>query len=135
MTRLTRCIGWTALVAVAMVAVVVAGCGGSSGGVVPAQTGCITGVVNHAGTGLPLGDIKVSAGGVETTTNADGSFNLCGVAPGDRQIVFTPSPARDLIMPPPNAPIMVQVVAGQTTALAGSILLIDGPDVPPAPPV
>lgn len=134
MTRLTRCIGWTALVVVAMVAVVVVGCGGSSEPVVPTQTGSITGTVKHAGTGLPLGGIAVTAGGVATNTNADGSFKLNGVRPGNQEVVVTPSAARDLILPPPNNPIMATVVAGQTTTLPGTILLMDGPDAPPEPP-
>ncbi len=134
MTRLTRCIGWTALVVVAMAAVVVAGCGGDGGSVLPAQTGCITGVVNHAGTGLPLGGIAVTAGGIATTTAADGTFTVCGVPLGDQQVVFTPAPERDLIMPPPNDPIVVRVVAGQTAALPGTVLIMDGPDLPPEPP-
>jgi len=136
MTRLTRCIGWTALVVVAMAAVVVAGCGGGgdSEGVVDPQTGAITGTVLHAGTGLPLGGIAVTAGGVTANTKADGSFTLNGVAPGNHQVVITPAPARDLILPPPNTPITVRVVAGQTTALPGTVLLMDGPDAPPEPP-
>lgn len=136
MTRLTQRIGWITLAVVAMAAVVVAGCGGSggSGGIVDPQTGAITGTILHAGTGLPLGGIAVTAGGVTANSDANGNFRLDGVAPGNRQVVVTPAPERDLILPPPNTPITAHVVAGQTTALAGNILLIDGPDAPPAPP-
>ncbi len=99
------------------------------------QTGSISGTLTHAGTGLPLGGIVVTAGGVTGTSDANGNFRLNGVAPGDRQVVVTPAPERDLIMPPPNDPIIVNVVAGQVSSLPGTILLIDGPDAPPAPPV
>ena len=136
MTRLTRRIGWTTLVVVAIAAVIVAGCGGGNGGgaVVNPETGSIAGTVMHAGTGLPLGGISITAGGVTTTSDANGAFTLNGVAPGNRQVVVTAAAERDLILPPPNAPIMVRVVAGQTTQLPGNILLMDGPDAPPAPP-
>ena len=136
MTRLTQRIGWITLVVVAMAAVVVAGCGGDGdgGGMVDPQSGAITGTIVHAGTGLPLGGIAVTAGGVTANTDANGNFRLSGVAPGNRQVAVTPAAERDLILPPPNTPIMVRVVAGQTTTLAGQILLIDGPDAPPAPP-
>jgi len=136
MTRLTRCIGWTALVVLTMAAVVLAGCGGSSsGGIIDPQTGSISGTLTHAGTGLPLGGIAVTAGGVNTTSNANGNFRLDGVAPGNREVVITPAPERDLILPPPNDPIVVNVVAGQVSPLPGTILLIDGPDAPPEAPV
>ncbi len=135
MTRLTRCIGWTALVVLAIAAVVLAGCGGSGGGIIDPQTGSISGTLTHAGTGLPLGDITVTAGGVTVNTDANGNFRLDGIAPGSRQVVITPAPDRDLILPPPNDPIVVTVVAGENSGLPGPVLLIDGPDVPPAPPV
>ena len=134
MMRLTRCAGWAAMAVVAIAAITVVGCGGGGTPVV-ANTGTITGLILHAGTGLPLGGIPVSAGGVQTTTNNNGQFTLSGVPAGQQTVNVNPPPERDLILPPSVGPIVVNVQAGQTTALGQPILLIDGSDAPPDPPV
>ncbi|MCD6361894.1 MAG: carboxypeptidase regulatory-like domain-containing protein [Armatimonadetes bacterium] len=137
MMTLTRCAGWTAIAVVAIAAIAVVGCGGSDGdgGGQTQNTGTITGTVVHGGTGQPLGGINVAAGGVTTTTDANGNFTLRNVPVGQQVLTISADPARDLILPPPADPIVVQVQDGQTTHLTAPILMIDGPDAPPAPPV
>lgn len=139
MVKVKRCVGWTVVVGIALGALVVAGCGG--GGAVDgdgqpvAQTGSISGTVVHAGTGLPLGGIQVTAGGVTTTTANDGSFTLTGVPVGTHTLTITPDPNRDLALPPlPEGADQVDVTEGENTQLEAPIVLIDAPDVPPDPP-
>ncbi len=135
MTRLTRCAGWAALVVIAVAAIAVAGCGGGSeGSGFGPSTGNISGSLVHAGSGLGLGGITISAGGVTTTTDASGNFTLSGVPVGQQTVAINPNPDRDLVLPPPADAIVVQVSDGQTSTLPDPVLLIDGPDAPPTPP-
>lgn len=138
MLKAKRCVGWTVVVGVAVGALVVAGCGGGGGGGGGGQpapnTGSISGTLLHAGTGLPLGGIQVAAGGVTTTTAANGTFTLTGVPVGTHTLTITPDPNRGLALPPGADNIQVDVQDGQTTLLPAPILLIDAPDLPPNPP-
>ncbi len=132
MTRLVRYAGWAAVAVLTVAAIVCAGCGGD--GVTPAaNTGSITGVIAHAGTGQGLGGITVSAGGVTTTTNADGQFTLSNVPAGNQVLTITIPPDRDLVLPP-YGDIVVNVRQGQNANLPLPILVIDGIETPPNPP-
>lgn len=135
MTRLTRCAGWAAIAVVAIAAIVVAGCGDGGGDGLGPTTGSISGTIIHAGTGLPLGGIQVTAGGVTTTTNSSGQFTLSGVPQGSQTVTITIDPDRDLALPPGSGSIVVNVQPGQNTPLPSPVLVIDGPDMPPDPPV
>jgi len=132
MTRLARCAGWTAIAVVTMAAITVAGCGGGTPAPA-ANTGSISGTIAHASTGQGLGGITVSAGGVTTTTDANGNFRLNNVPVGNQVVTITIPADRDLVLPP-YGPIVVNVQQGQNTPIALPILLIDGPDAPPQPP-
>lgn len=131
MTRLTRCAGWAAIAVVTIAAITVVGCGGGTPAPA-ANTGSISGTIAHADGGQGLGGITVSAGGVTTTTNADGSFTLNNVPIGNQVLTITIPADRDLVLPPYDT-ISVPVQQGQTTVLL-PILLIDDTDPIPDPP-
>lgn len=130
MMRLTRCAGWAAIAVVAIAAITVVGCGGGGGGG-QVNTGSITGTIVHAGTGLGLGGITVAAGGITTTTGADGRFTLNNVPVGQRVVTITIPADRGLVLPPMPGNIEVVVRDGQTTDMGLPILLVD--DTPPVP--
>lgn len=52
-------------------------------------TGTLTGVVRDAGTGAPLVDALVSAGGIHTASGFDGSYRIDGLAAGTQRVVVT----------------------------------------------
>lgn len=77
--------------ATSLAAVMLAACGGgggsSSGGSTPPPsnntgTGTVNGVVTDSSTGARLQGVTVSAGGQTTTTDAQGTFTLSGLAAG-----------------------------------------------------
>jgi hypothetical protein len=53
---------------------------------IPAQTGSIAGVVREAGSGAPLANVSVSAGGWENTTDAQGRFRFSSQDPGAKRV-------------------------------------------------
>jgi len=133
MMTIGRCAGLTALALVAVAAFGLVGCDGDGGGVTPAQTGSVSGTIVHAGTGLPLGGVQVSIGGMTATTNASGEFIVNGVAVGQQVVGIQVDPDRGLVVPP-GVDLTVTVAGGQTTQLAAPVNLIDAVDVPPSPP-
>lgn len=130
MMTFRRSAGLAALLTVG--AMLLVGCGGGDGGE-GAQTGRITGVVQHAATQLGLGDVEVSVGNVSTRTASDGSFTLNNVPAGQRTVVVTAAAERGLVLPP-GVDLTVTVQGGETTALSAPIQMIDAADVPPDPP-
>jgi len=133
MMTIGRCAGLTALALLAVAAFALVGCGGGGEGVTPAQTGSVSGTIVHAGTGLPLGDVQITVGGISATTNASGQFTVNGVPIGLQVVTIQVDPDRGLVVPP-GVDLSVTVVGGQTTQLAAPINLIDAVDVPPSPP-
>lgn len=133
MTKTRRCAGLVALTFVAAaVMLIAAGCGGGDGGGQPAATGSVSGTIIYAASGDPLGGIRVSVGGISTTTSANGQFTLNGVPAGQQVLQVQADQARDLAVPP-GVPMAVNVTAGQTTQVP-PILMVDDVDSPPAPP-
>lgn len=133
MMTFKRSAGLTALVLIIAGGLVLAGCGGGDGGVLPSATGTISGTIVHAATGQPLGQITVTAGGRSTQTNANGTFNLQGVPAGTQVLTITADPSRGLALPP-GVDLTVNVPDGGTVQLPAPIQLIDAVDVPPNPP-
>ncbi|MGD9495452.1 MAG: carboxypeptidase regulatory-like domain-containing protein [Armatimonadota bacterium] len=130
MMKIGRCAGLTAVMAVTIGAVLMAGCGGGDGG---ATTGSISGTIVYAPNGQPLGGISVSAGGRTTTSRSDGTFLLKKVPAGAQTLTVEADPNRGLAVPP-GADLSVTVQAGQTVDLGSAIVLIDVADLPPSPP-
>jgi hypothetical protein len=80
----------------------------------PADTGSLTGQVVSQDLGLPLGDLIVTAGGVQTITDANGYFTLHPVTSGSHTLVaisingsFKPFQAKTLIAPDKVTPVEV----------------------------
>ncbi len=133
MTSISRSAGLICITLVVAAALVVAGCGGDG---VPADMGTITGTVIHADTGAGLGDIRVSAGGVETRTahrpgDRVGTFRLERVPEGSYTLNTTlkveADPERNLHAVP--SPDPVTVVPGETIEIR--ILMVH--ELPPDP--
>ena len=122
------------LAALAIVAVV--GCGGGGGGgggPTPAQTGSVSGEVrNFYPPNEGLGNVTVTVGGQNAVSDANGRFQVTGIAPGRHTLTITPPSW--LAVPPGTETISVDVLAGQDTELTDAIMLIDSADLPPAPP-
>jgi hypothetical protein len=133
MMRTRRFSGTVALMTLAAAAMILAGCGGGGDGVETAQTGTVTGTINYAGTGAPLGGIEVSIGDITTTTGDDGTFTLRRVPTGRQTLVIEAGPDRDIVLPP-GVPLNVDVRGGETTQLPAPIQMVDDVDAPPAPP-
>ncbi|MFW5868018.1 MAG: carboxypeptidase-like regulatory domain-containing protein [Armatimonadota bacterium] len=134
MTRTRRSAGLVALTLIASAALIAAGCGGGGdGGTAPAQTGTVSGSIDYAATGDPLGGVEVSIGDITTTTGNDGRFTLDGVPVGEQVLEIEADPGRDLVVPP-GVPLNVNIQGGQTTQLDAPIQMVDDVDAPPAPP-
>ena len=130
MARTRRCtrLAGVMFIMVAMVAAL-SGCGGT-GDAIPADTGTLTGTVVEADTGSPLGQVRVSAGGVTATTDSSGSYTLRGVPAGWQTITVEVDPARNLQLPPdPDRRYLVR--AGETHQLLPILLVSDEPPAPP----
>lgn len=115
----------TALVAVMLVG---AGCGG--GGGAPAIRTGITGVIVDVTSGLGIGGVVVTAGGLTATSaDRDGRFTLGNLAPGNYNLVVQPGP-RFVAVPGPVP--RVTAVQNQLTDV-GNVLVIDRANLPPQP--
>ena len=111
-----------AIVAVAITAVVVTGCGGGDGGAtnVGSVTGYILDVVSDDG----IGNMVVTIGGRQGTSDAglDGFFTVSNVPPGDHDVFVTPTP---LFTPVGGSPVDEVPVTANSTYYMGIILVID----------
>ena len=120
---------WTIVVVIAAVALtgwLVAGCGGGDGAA-PANTGSVSGSIVLLDSGLPAGGVTVTVDGQQSVSDDGGNFTVTGVPAGSWYVVAT-SGLWDQVGDPP----LVVVVAGQTTALSGPILMSGfGPPPPP----
>ena len=54
---------------------------------IKADLGRIQGQVTDANTNLPIPNVMVTAGGIQTITSSDGSFLLEGLSPGTHNLV------------------------------------------------
>ncbi len=120
---------WTIVVviaAVALVAWLIAGCGGG-GGTEPANTGSVSGSIVLLDSGQPVGGVTVTVDGQQSVSDDGGNFTVTGVPAGSWYVVATSG-----IWQQAGDPPLVVVVAGQTTALSAPILMTGyGPPPPP----
>ncbi len=119
----------TVVTLIVLVAVVLgAGCGG--GGGAPAIRTGITGVIVDVTSGLGIGGVVVTAGGLTATSaDRDGRFTLGNLAPGNYSLVVQPGPR---FVPVPGPIPRVAVVQNQLTNV-GNVLVIDRANLPPQP--
>lgn len=86
-------ISWSALLWAAVISS--AGCGGSGDINDPDPVASIVGTVRVDGTDAPIEGATVSAGGVEATSDVDGSFELTGVPTGQSATIRSERPGFD----------------------------------------
>jgi hypothetical protein len=133
---MTRSTVWQLIAAVAVVVVIAAlvGCSGTSGGgddpVVNA--GSVAGQILYFTTDQGLENILVTVNGRTDRTDANGDFLVTEVPAGQNLEVQITLP--DWLAMPTDDPILVDVVANQTTTLPQPIRLINADDQPPGPP-
>jgi hypothetical protein len=123
--------------------VLVSGCSGGDGIILPTGLGSVSGRV-LAGIGNPVGfgnvvillqtqtnpPVTVAQG----TSDANGYFTVSNVPPGTYNVVAVVDPQTGFVVPPNAEPIVVTVLADQNTNLAGAITVVDANDLPPEPP-
>lgn len=122
----------TALVALAVVAGLVGGCGGENNTPPVPTMGTVTGKVVDYYSGVGLGGTTITVGGKSAVSTSSGTFVVGDVPEGTYTVTITP-PA-GLVLPSGSQAVVVTVFAGQTTTITDNIILMDENDVPPNPP-
>ena len=119
---------WLTVVGLTVTALLVAlasGCGGGDN----AAPVSIGGFIVDVTTGLPIGNVVVTAGGQSgTSRSSDGRFTISGLAPGNYALVVQPGA---LFVAVPGPPPRVTVGAGAPTEV-GNVLIIDRALLPPS---
>ena len=111
-----------------LAALLLGGC--SSGGSSPAITTGVTGFVVDAALPNPgIGNMVITVGGVNgVSTTPQGAFTVAAPA-GLHQLLTVQEST--LFVPVSDAPVYVDVVAGQVTALPGPFFVVDRNSLPP----
>jgi len=126
--------------------VLLSGCSGGDGTILPTGLGSVSGRV-LAGITNPVGfgNVRIS---LQTQTvppvtvatgmsDANGYFVVQNVPPGTYDVVVDPDPLNQgngFVVPPNADPITVTVLANQNTDLPNAITVVDENDLPPDPP-
>lgn len=115
--------------------VLLAGCDSGGGNNTPTNAGSVRGQV-VAGVDNPVGfgGVTIIIGGQVDVTDANGLFQVNGIAPGVYEVEVIVNPETGFVVPPNSDPIVVNVLAGQTTQLPDPITVVDINDIPPGPP-
>ena len=127
---------WTPIVvAVVILSLLLSGCGGGGGtDTKTGKVGSVTGLVLDYLTSSPLGGVAITIGRVSAVTDGNGNFTVSDIPKGTYEVIITPNPDTNLVLPPGSGKLTVTVYADQTVALTNTVYLWDRNDIPPDVP-
>ena len=109
---------FSAVIVEVLLLALLAGCGGGGGnGTVDPTTGTVTGQVLRASDSAAVAEATVTIGGISSTTDANGRFQLAGLSTGRQSLTIVKS---GYVLP--ATPLSVQVTLGSTNL--GTIVLL-----------